>query len=84
MVLGTITCVDTHKGLQIAHSTFNYCHNDRLHTEGQHCPTGVGNKLYLFLKKEEQCPGLPQGARKPSQFSELRILALNKSQEGTW
>ena len=25
-VLGTITYVDTHKGLQIGHSTVNYCH----------------------------------------------------------
>ena len=83
MVLGTITCVDTHKGLQIAHRTLSYCHNDHLYTEGQHCLIGVGNRLYLFLKKEEQCSGLPQGARKPSQFSELRILALNKSREGT-
>ena len=43
--------------------------HDHLHTEGQHCLIGVGNKLYLFLKKEEQC-------------SVLRRLVLTKARKG--
>ena len=71
MVLVMIMCVDTHKEFKkrITQSTIVTL------------PSWVGNKL-KFLTREEQCSGLLQEARKPSQFSMLRRLALTKARKG--